>query len=103
MVYATYTTGIQYSYSYSSTSYSYSSTSYTSAYVAPTAPGTPVLVNSGSNVIISWTAPLIGAPILNYTIMIGTSTGTWATTSFCNGASATTIANLNCTIPLSAL
>jgi hypothetical protein len=66
----------------------------TSTTVLPSAPGTPVTANSGSNVIVTWTAPTTGTPILNYTIMIGTSTGTWATTSSCDGASATTIANL---------
>ena len=62
--------------------------------VLPSAPGTPVTANSGSNVIVTWTAPTAGTPISNYTIMIGTSTGTWATTSYCDGASATIIANL---------
>jgi len=67
--------------------------------VSPSAPGTPVTTNSGSNIVITWTAPIIGAPILNYTIMIGTITGSWATTTYCNGANATVMANLNCTIP----
>ena len=65
----------------------------------PSAPGTPVTANSGTNVIITWTAPRAGAPGANYTIMIGTIYGTWATTSHCNGTNATTMANLNCTIP----
>lgn len=66
----------------------------TSTTVLPSAPGTPVTSNSGSNVIVTWTAPTTCTPILNYTIMIGTSTGSWASTSFCDGASSTTIANL---------
>jgi hypothetical protein len=65
----------------------------------PSLPGTAITINSGVNIVITWTAPTSGAPFLNYTIMIGTSYGTWATTSYCNGANATTMANLNCTIP----
>ena len=86
----------------SSTTYT-STTTTTTTYVSPSPPGTPVTSNSGTNVIITWTAPTVGAPILNYTIMIATFNGQWATTSFCNGASTTTIANLNCTIPQSVL
>jgi hypothetical protein len=67
--------------------------------VIPSAPGTPTTTTSGSNVIIAWTAPTTGTPISNYTIMIGTSTGTWATSTSCDGTSATVIANLQCTIP----
>lgn len=92
MVNAAYSNGT--SYSLSSSSSSYSSTTTTTAYVSPSPPGTPVTSNSGTNIIITWTAPTIGAPILNYTIMIGTISGTWATTSACDGASTTTIANL---------
>jgi len=67
--------------------------------VIPSAPGTPVTSNSGTNVIITWTAPTVGAPILNYTIFIGTAAGTWATSSYCDGTSSTVITNLKCTIP----
>jgi hypothetical protein len=66
---------------------------------APSVPGTAITINSGVNIVITWTAPTSGAPFLNYTVMIGTAYGTWATTSYCNGANATTMANLNCTIP----
>jgi len=68
MVIATYTNSTQYSYSYSSYYYSYSSTSYSTAYVSPSVPGTPVTSNWGTNILVNWTAPAIGAPILNYTI-----------------------------------
>ena len=67
--------------------------------MVPSAVGTPNSTNSGTNIVITWTAPTTGAPILNYTVMIGTLYGTWATTSYCNGANATTIASLSCTIP----
>jgi hypothetical protein len=40
--------------------------------IVPSVPGTPVTSNSGTNVIITWTAPTAGAPFLNYTILIGT-------------------------------
>jgi hypothetical protein len=60
----------------------------------PSSPGTPVTTNSGTNIVITWTAPTTGAPFVNYTIMIGTVFGTWSTTSFCDGTNATTIANL---------
>jgi hypothetical protein len=60
----------------------------------PSVPGTPVTTNSGTNIIITWTAPTTGTPISNYTIVIGTMYGTWVTTSHCNGASATIVANL---------
>jgi hypothetical protein len=62
--------------------------------IVPSAPGTPVTTNSGTNVIITWTAPTIGAPFANYTIMIGTINGTWTTTSFCDGTNATTMTSL---------
>jgi hypothetical protein len=65
----------------------------------PSVTGTPVSINSGTNIVITWTAPATGAPILNYTVMIGTFYGTWTTTTYCNGANATTMANLYCTIP----
>jgi hypothetical protein len=65
----------------------------------PSVPGTPVSINSGSNIVITWTVPSTGAPFLNYTVMIGTFYGTWATTTYCNGADATVMANLSCTIP----
>jgi hypothetical protein len=52
----------------------------------PSVPGIPVTVNSGTNIVITWTAPTIGAPFLNYTIMIACAGGSWATTSYCNGA-----------------
>jgi hypothetical protein len=58
-----------------------------------------VTLNSGTNIVITWSAPAIGGPFLNYTIMIGTFYGTWETTSYCNGANATVMANLSCTIP----
>jgi len=67
--------------------------------VAPSMPGTPSTTYVNGNVIVTWTAPTIGAPILNYTIMIACAGGTWATTTYCNGANATTIANMYCTIP----
>jgi hypothetical protein len=67
--------------------------------VLPSAAGTPNTTNSGTNIVVTWTAPTIGAPFLNYTILIGTTFGTWSATSFCNGADAITMANLNCTIP----
>jgi hypothetical protein len=86
---ATYSNGTY--YSLTSSSSTYTSTTTTTTYVSPSPPGTPVTSNSGTNIIITWTAPSIGAPILNYTIMIATINGTWATTSFCNGADATTI------------
>jgi len=35
--------------------------------------------------------------------MIGTANGTWATTPYCNGANATVMASLNCTVPQSVL
>jgi hypothetical protein len=65
----------------------------------PSVTGTPVTINSGTEIIITWTAPITGAPFANYTIMIGTIYGTWATNSYCDGTNATTMANLNCTIP----
>jgi hypothetical protein len=43
--------------------------------VIPSAPGTPNTTNSGSNVIISWTAPTVGAPFLYYTVMIYCANG----------------------------
>jgi hypothetical protein len=67
--------------------------------VLPSVPGNPVVINSGTNIVITWTASTIGAPFLNYTILIGTFYGTWATTTFCDGANATVMANLSCTIP----
>jgi hypothetical protein len=60
----------------------------------PSVPGTPVTTNSGTNIIVTWTAPTVGAPFANYTIMIACAGGTWSATSFCNGADATTMANL---------
>jgi hypothetical protein len=60
----------------------------------PSLPGTPVTTNSGTNIIVTWTAPTSGAPFANYTIMIACAGGTWSATSFCNGADATTMANL---------
>jgi hypothetical protein len=71
--------------------------------VLPSAAGTPVTSNSGTNIVVTWTAPTVGAPFLNYTIMIGTTYGTWFTTSYCDGANATTMTNLYCTIPQSVL
>lgn len=38
--------------------------------VIPSAPGTPNTTNVGSNIVVNWTAPAIGAPFTNYTIMI---------------------------------
>jgi hypothetical protein len=67
--------------------------------VIPSAPGTPNTTNVGSNIVVNWTAPVIGAPFINYTIMIYGANGQWATTSYCNGANTTVMANLNCTIP----
>jgi hypothetical protein len=40
--------------------------------IVPSATGTPVTINSGTNIVVTWTAPTIGAPFLNYTIMIRT-------------------------------
>jgi hypothetical protein len=71
--------------------------------ILPSVSGTPVTINSGTNIVVTWTAPTIGGPFLNYTIMIGTASGQWATTSYCNGANATVMANLNCTIPTTVL
>jgi hypothetical protein len=65
----------------------------------PSVCGTPNSTNSGSNIVITWTAPTTVAPILNYTVMIGTFYGTWATTTYCNGANATVMSSLSCTIP----
>jgi len=65
----------------------------------PSTPGTPVIINSGSNIIVTWTQQTTVTLVTNYTILFGTVNGTWATTSYCNGANATTLVNLNCTIP----
>jgi len=71
----------------------------TTILAVPSVSGTPISANSGTNIVITWTAPATGAPILNYTVMIGTFYGTWATTSYCNGANTTVISSLSCTIP----
>jgi hypothetical protein len=71
----------------------------TTVSTVPSVSGTPISANSGTNIVITWTAPTIGAPLTNYTVMIGTFYGTWATTSYCDGANATVMANLTCTIP----
>jgi hypothetical protein len=91
MIYTSYSNGTTYTLTSSTSTYTTTTTTTTTTYVSPSPPGTPVTTNSGTNVVITWTAPTIGAPILNYTIMIVTITGQWATTSFCNGSDATTI------------
>jgi len=106
-IYAAFSNGTSYTYISSSSSYNYSSTTYTNTtttsntttYSSPSPPGIPVTINVGTNIVVTWTAPTSGAPFLNYTIMIGTASGQWATTTYCNGANATVMANLNCTIP----
>jgi hypothetical protein len=54
-IYTTYTNGTTYTMT-SSTTYT-STTTTTTTYVSPSPPGTPVTSNSGTNVIITWTAP----------------------------------------------
>jgi len=71
--------------------------------IVPSTPGTPVATNSGTNIVVTWTASTIGAPLSNYTIMFGTVYGTWATTTYCNGANATVMSSLTCTIPQTVL
>jgi hypothetical protein len=65
----------------------------------PSVPTIPVTINSGTNIVITWTAPASNSAILNYTITIACAGGQWATTTYCNGADATTMANMYCTIP----
>jgi hypothetical protein len=71
--------------------------------VPPSTPGTPTTANSGSNIIVSWTAPTTGSPITSYTVQIYCTNGEWSTTSSCDGSSSTVLANLSCTIPQTVL
>jgi hypothetical protein len=73
----------------------------------PEAPLSPQTVISGSNVILSWTAPPTGgSPITGYTVTIKTSdaTPTFLTELVnCNGASTAVRTDRNCTVPILAL
>lgn len=64
----------------------------------PLAPTSKTTFDSYSNIIVNWTVPISGSPILNYTIMIQSVDGSWATTSFCDGINATIIANRICNL-----
>ena len=73
---------------------------------APEIPSAPTTANSGTNVVIDWSAPTInGAAITSYTVTILQSDGSTYTeeTVNCDGTDSTIITATQCTIPLSVL
>ena len=74
--------------------------------IAPEVPGTPTTTNSGTNIVIDWSAPTDnGSVITSYTILILQSDGlTYTEDSVnCDGLDSTIILATQCTIPLSVL
>lgn len=75
----------------------------------PGVPGTPTTANSGTDVIIDWTAPSstggTGISLTAYIISIKGSDGAtyYQDTVDCDGTSNTIITNTICTIPMSTL
>ena len=55
--------------------------------------------------MISWPATpnTEGAAVVAYTVSIGTSGGSFQTTTACDGTSSTVVANRECTVPMSTL
>lgn len=71
----------------------------------PATPVAPTTSVSGSNVIVTWTAPYNnGSPLTAYNIYLRMSTLVFALeTTHCDGTTSTIIAATSCTIPFSAL
>jgi Fibronectin type III domain len=53
---------------------------------------------------VTWSAPADnGSPITSYLVEVKSSSGTWVTTSDCDGSSSSVISSLSCVIPMSTL
>ena len=74
-------------------SLSYGSGAYITINATTTVAGTYTTTYIAETIVVSWTAQTTTTAVSNYTVMIGCANGTWATTPYCNGASATVIAN----------
>lgn len=83
-------------------------TTVTKASAVPDAPAVPTVALEGTNVAIAWTAPSANnAVITAYKVKIqrrvaGSLSDYIESTTYCDGSLATVIANLKCTIPMSA-
>lgn len=74
--------------------------------IAPSKPDSPVTLNNGVNVVISWSAPSEnGSQITSYAIKIRESNGVTFTQDLtnCDGTDNTIISSTTCTIPQSTL
>lgn len=74
--------------------------------IAPEQPSSPTSSNTGTEIVINWTAPSDnGAEITSYTITIRQSDGVTFSedTSNCDGNDATIISTRQCTVPLATL
>lgn len=73
----------------------------------PDVPGVPTTVVSGSNVIISWAAPIFdgASPLTSYTILIRQSDEVTYSTQLtnCNGATNAVLSFRTCSVPISVL
>ena len=73
--------------------------------IAPDTPLAPTTANSGTNIVINWTAPSNnGADITSYQIQILQSDGSLSEElTDCNGSDSSIVLATECTIPLATL